>query len=673
MRARRLGVAIALGLAVAGALPAPAQGRGPTRTVAAPSQGGPGPVVADRALTANLDAVVAASPPDTCLTVLVDGAPVYRHDGTQPLVPASTQKVVTATVALEVLGSGTRFETSVVAPPANADGVVDGDVALVGGGDPALITDGYRAVRRLGPEVPATSLDELADQVAASGIRGISGRVLGDERRYDALRTVPGWPDRYAAQQQVGPLSALGVDEGYELAPPNRPDGPVRRVRADDPAASAARTFTSLLRARGILVAGEGASGPAPQGATRLASVTSPPVDDLVGRMLAASDNRIAEMLTKEVGRHEGGGGTTAAGVAAIAARADELGLTVPGTRVVDGSGLHPGNRATCDGLANVLHHGGGLDGLLGPSLPVAGRSGTLATRFRGNPAEGRMHAKTGSLNQVSALAGFVALPEGETATFAYVANQDPIDPSVRAVEDVLGAVLGAYVPPCRASGGADLVAPVAPYAAQVGSLSMFPLQSVLLPGAVLPLHVFEDRYRTLVDRCLAADEDFGVVLISRGSEVGGQDVRTEVGTRARIVQAEQAPDGRWGILALGMERLRVAAWLPDDPHPVADAEDWPDPDPGPEVRDQLEATEARLRRVLALRAELAEPGPSPTVPMEVRDPSLASHHLTALAPLGDLDRYRCLADPTIADRLARLDALLDEEEAVCRARLAGY
>ena len=96
------------------------------------------------------------------------------------------------------------------------------------------------------------------------------------------------------------------------------------------------------------------------------------------------------------------------------------------------------------------------------------------------------MHAKTGSLSQVSALAGFVALPEGETATFAYVANRDPIDASVLAAQDILGAILGTYVPPCTPSGGASLVAPLAPYAAQVGTLSMFPLQSVLLPGAVL-------------------------------------------------------------------------------------------------------------------------------------------------------------------------------------------
>ncbi|MEZ5178458.1 MAG: D-alanyl-D-alanine carboxypeptidase/D-alanyl-D-alanine-endopeptidase [Acidimicrobiales bacterium] len=428
-----------------------------------------------------------------------------------------------------------------------------------------------------------------------------------------------------------------------------------------------------MLRARGVLVAGDGASGPAPAGASAVATVTSPPLADVVDRMLLTSDNRIAEQLTKEIGRRTGGGGTTAAGVAAIAARSEELGLTTAATTLLDGSGLHPGNRVTCDGLAAVLHHGGGIEGMVGPGLPVAGKTGTLATRFRGNPAEGRMHAKTGSLNQVSALAGFVALPEGETATFAYVANQAPIDPSVRGVEDVLGAVLGSYVPPCRPSGGAELVAPLAPYASDVGTLSMFPLQSVLLPGAVLPLHVFEDRYRTLVDRCLAADADFGVVLISRGSEVGGADVRTDVGTRARIVQAQQAPDGRWGILALGMERLRVHRWLPDDPHPLADAEDWPDPDPGPDVAGALAGTEARLRRVLALRAELGEPGPSPTVPVEVDDPSLASFHLTALAPLGDLDRHRCLAAAGIADRLARLDELLDEEESVCRARLAGY
>src|SRR5436190_21485028 len=111
--------------------------------------------------------------------------------------------------------------------------------------------------------------------------------------------------------------------------------------------------------------------------------------------------------------------------------------------------------------------------------------------------------------------------------------------------------------------------------------MPMFPLGSVLMPSTFLPLHVFEPRYRALVHDCLAGEGEFGVVLIARGSEVGGQDVRTDVGTVARIVPAQELPDGRWAIAAVGVRRARVVRWLPDGPYPMAEVEDWPDVDPG--------------------------------------------------------------------------------------------
>ena len=86
--------------------------------------------------------------------------------------------------------------------------------------------------------------------------------------------------------------------------------------------------------------------------------------------------------------------------------------------------------------------------------------------------------------------------------------------------------------------------------------LPMVPLGTVLVPTAGLPLHVFEPRYRALVNDCLAGDREFGVVLIERGSEVGGNDVRTSVGTVARIVEAAELPAGRWAIGAVGVRRV---------------------------------------------------------------------------------------------------------------------
>lgn len=201
----------------------------------------------------------------------------------------------------------------------------------------------------------------------------------------------------------------------------------------------------------------------------------------------------------------------------------------------------------------------------------------------------------------------------------------------------------------------------------------MFPLQSVLLPGMVLPLHVFEERYRALVRDCLASDQEFGVVLIERGSEVGGGDVRSQVGTVAQIVQAEEADDGRWTVVAVGSRRVRVQEWLADDPYPRADLVDWPDDIEGADDADLEELYRQQvsaLRRVLAMTAELGLPA-DPTAEVS-EDPLLGSYHLSSLAPIGSLDRQRLLAADGPRDRIMRLGALLAEELADLEAQLGG-
>ena len=105
----------------------------------------------------------------------------------------------------------------------------------------------------------------------------------------------------------------------------------------------------------------------------------------------------------------------------------------------------------------------------------------------------------------------------------------------------------------------------------------MFLLGSVLLPSMLLPLHVFEDRYRLMIEHVLAGDGTFGVTMIERGSEVGGHDVRAAVGCTARVLDAEQQPDGRWHLVAVGTERISVDEWLPDDPFPRAMVSSLPD------------------------------------------------------------------------------------------------
>jgi Lon protease-like protein len=198
----------------------------------------------------------------------------------------------------------------------------------------------------------------------------------------------------------------------------------------------------------------------------------------------------------------------------------------------------------------------------------------------------------------------------------------------------------------------------------------MFPLGTVLFPSAVLPLHVFEPRYRAMVRDCLAADREMGVVLIERGSEVGGDDVRTDVGTVARIVEAQELPDGRWALVTVGARRLRVERWMPDDPYPIAEIEDWPDPEPGPDLAGRTAEVQSRLRTVLALAAEAGDATAPATIELSP-DPVLAGHQMSAVAPLGSLDQQALLAAATPEARLDHLARLLDEVDQVLRMRLA--
>jgi uncharacterized protein len=201
--------------------------------------------------------------------------------------------------------------------------------------------------------------------------------------------------------------------------------------------------------------------------------------------------------------------------------------------------------------------------------------------------------------------------------------------------------------------------------------LPMFPLGSVLLPSTALSLHIFEPRYRALARDCMDGDRHLGVVLIERGSEVGGGDVRFDVATRARIADAMELDDGRWVMAVVGEDRVRVERWLPDDPYPRADVVVCEDAPVGLEVAAGRQALEDVLRRVLSMQADLG----APDVDQEVRlspDPATATWQAVALASLGPLDAQRVLETDGTVPRLAVVLSLLDEEAAVLAQRLAG-
>jgi Lon protease-like protein len=205
----------------------------------------------------------------------------------------------------------------------------------------------------------------------------------------------------------------------------------------------------------------------------------------------------------------------------------------------------------------------------------------------------------------------------------------------------------------------------------------MFPLGSVLFPHVPLSLHVFEPRYRALVEDCLAATErreraEFGVVLIERGHEVGGGDQRFTIGAVARITDVGRTSDGRYAVTAVGTQRLLVREWLPDAPYPLAEVDlvDEPSLDAG---RDGglMEEAETLVRRCLDLTAELGESTWPATVELDA-DPTARAWQLAGVAPLGPLDQLALLGSASITDLLGNLARMADEQASVLAFRLGS-
>ena len=195
----------------------------------------------------------------------------------------------------------------------------------------------------------------------------------------------------------------------------------------------------------------------------------------------------------------------------------------------------------------------------------------------------------------------------------------------------------------------------------------MFPLQSAPLPGDSLPLRIFEPRYTRLVQDCLAAEDPvFGVVLISRGREVGGGDIRGDVGALARITHCVDAGAGQYQLLAAVGDRIRVRDWLPDDPYPIAEIRSWPD-EPGEQVTPErigevIDRILALFRRFTEVSGQQVSPDALAVDAETAEDPGRHLYALASRVPIGPADRYAVLCAPTLA---ARVDVLLDAIDTV--------
>jgi D-alanyl-D-alanine carboxypeptidase/D-alanyl-D-alanine-endopeptidase (penicillin-binding protein 4) len=374
----------------------------------------PGPVPAEADLTAALAAISTEGAGTVAWAVVNpwDDQRLTSQDGDGLMVPASTLKLITSAAALQIYGAEHRFATRVVS---SADGII-----LVGGGDPDLTeqpASGYPA---------RASLVDLADRTAAAlAAAGTTSVALGYD---DTLFAGPTWNEAWEDGDDAwtSPTSALWMDKGL-----------TNGGRSTTPAADAAAEFADLLRQRGLTVNSVNAT-PAAADAAVVAEVNSPPLRTIIEECLLASDNDVAEVLFRHVGRAQGGDGSIVAAQQSIQTVATELGLWTEGMVIRDGSGLSYDNQVTPAVIARAI----GL-GFRDPAyralvtgLPVAGGVGTLGLSWRyDEPSEvaarGVVRAKTGTLTSVHTLGGFVQTRSGAFLAFS-VTSHDGTDAGAR-------------------------------------------------------------------------------------------------------------------------------------------------------------------------------------------------------------------------------------------------
>jgi serine-type D-Ala-D-Ala carboxypeptidase/endopeptidase (penicillin-binding protein 4) len=357
----------------------------------------------------------------SCAAISLDGELVGEKNIDTVVLPASTMKILVAAVALDLLGNDFRYTTRVMGPTPSA-GVINGDVYLVGGGDPLLSGDWYpQSDLDRFPAFNTTSLDELARNLAAAGVTQINGDVLGDGSRYDDELYAPGWGADVNGIE-AGPYDALLVNDARVLGD---------EQRSNDPNQAGAREFVRILGEQGISVTGGAGTGTAPGGAAELSSVQSQPLPAVIAEMLTNSDNNTAELMLKEIGLTASGAGTREAGAEAIAATLAGWGIDTTGLVVADGSGLSTDDRITCRTMIAVLQHAG-FASAVGQGLAIGGETGTLNDVFGDTSVAGRIRGKTGTLNNVpydqdppavKALAGYLPVDGGGAIEYTLLLN----------------------------------------------------------------------------------------------------------------------------------------------------------------------------------------------------------------------------------------------------------
>lgn len=427
---------------------------------------------------------------------LTRGDTLYARNAGELLSPASTMKLFTAALALDRLGPDHHFSTDVLLDGPITDGTVQGNLILRGGGDPAFSNRFLRG----DPDVP---LELLARYVAESGVKRVRGDLIADASAFESRRIPEGWESRNLGFGYAAPVSALSVNENvvWVVVRPGRNGGRpevalepssssitvrnavtsragrrgnivVRRsgdqeldvrgwigtgsiarrylVVIQDPAMFTAGAFRDALARQGVTVEGDVRLGRAAPQAMRLTSLPSPPLSRLLSVMNRESVNHYAELIYRNAARaaEERDVGSAESAMEELRSfMVAKVGAAPNALYATDGSGLSMLNRVTPRALIQLLDyaHRAPWSSNFHASLPVAGESELLRNRMRYTPAQGNLHAKTGTTNDVISLAGFTTARNGEVIAFAFIYNGRDRS-NARVTIDRMGATLASFI-----------------------------------------------------------------------------------------------------------------------------------------------------------------------------------------------------------------------------------
>jgi len=403
---------------------------------------------------------------------ITTGDTLFERNADMQMLPASTMKLFTSSLALDRFGANGKFETVVLRAGAiGTDGTLRGDLILRGAGDPTLSGKGFEP----GTEPP---MDALARQIAAAGVKHVSGTVVGDATAFLDGHVPDGWRTRYLQASYAARVSALSFNEN-KITLLIRPSGghaelsfqpavsglPVSndvkvtasskgarigvrqdssgrlvvsgwigaqsaqrdyQVMVEGPELLAAAALRAALVAQGITVDGAVRVGPAPHEAVALASFDSPPLEKIVTQMNGESNNHFAELLFRDAASSAGSPGSAENGNILLRRFLYEKASVAPtSVFAADGSGLSTLDRVTPRAMVQLLGYvkKAPWGSVLESSLPVAGETETLRHRMRYTPAMGNLHAKTGTTNDVASLGGYVTAKNGEQLVFSFIYN----------------------------------------------------------------------------------------------------------------------------------------------------------------------------------------------------------------------------------------------------------